>query len=57
MNATVDPEIRKIRMQAYGERKVESCERPDDNVEKYSILKSLNIDEQEDQIAIIMKST
>jgi hypothetical protein len=57
MNATVDPEIRKIRMQAYGERKVESCERPDDNVEKYSILKSLNIDEQEDQIAILMKST
>ena len=45
MNSTVDPEIKRTRMQAHAERKVESCERPQkyldfdgDEGDTYSIL-------------------
>jgi hypothetical protein len=44
MNSTVDPEIKRTRMQAKAERKVESCERPpnyleiDGDDDTYSIL-------------------
>lgn len=65
MNSTVDPEIKRTRMQAQAERKVESCERPPkyleidgDEADTYSILQSKNARNPtaEDEISLFLKT-
>ncbi len=65
MNSTVDPEIKKTRMQAQAERRVESCERPPkclaidgEEEDDYSILQSKNARNPavEDEISLFLKT-
>ena len=70
MNSTVDPEIKRTRMQAQAERRVESCERPpkclvidggqeeEEYDDDYSILQSKNARNPavEDEISLFLKT-
>ncbi len=69
MNATIDLETKKVRMQAQAERRVESCERPSTKYvsepgeeDDYAIIKSkkpvaiYQQDEPDDEVSLFMKT-